>query len=64
MSQQRKRRPGEPDPRPDADAPMRFVRESEMARGQGSYGMGGRSLTHGVIALIAWRKRRKLRKLR
>ena len=43
---------------------MRFVRESEMASGQGSYGMGGRSLTHGVIALIAWRKRRKLRKLR
>jgi hypothetical protein len=61
MSQQPKRRPGEANPRPDADAPMRPVREADLAEGRGTYGISGLSITRGVYALMDWRKRRKNR---
>lgn len=59
--QQPKRRPGEPNPRPDAEAPMRPVREADRAEGHGTYGMSGVSITRVVYALIDWRNRRKHR---
>ena len=60
MAQKPKRRPGEANPRPDADAPMRPVRESELAEGRGTYGISsGLSVTRGVFALMDWWKRRK-----
>ena len=61
MTQQPKRRPGEGNPRPDADAPMRPVRDAELASGNGTYGIN-LSITRGVFALMDWRKRRKDRK--
>lgn len=60
MTQQPKRRPGEANPRPDADAAMRPVREAELAEGKGSYGISF-SITRGIHALLDWRRRRKNR---
>jgi hypothetical protein len=59
MAQHPKRRPGEANPRPDADATMRPVREAELAEGRGAYGIGGLTITRGIFALMDWRKRRK-----
>lgn len=52
-----KRIPGERNPVPDVDAPMRVARESRI--GGHDYGIG-----RAVIALLEWRKRRKARKSR
>lgn len=63
MTQQPKRQPGDPNPVPDADAPMRPVREAEsLARAAGvanHFDAGGGSITKYVIALLDRRKRRQ-----
>lgn len=65
MAQQPQRRPGEADPRPDADAPMRPVRAGESLQGVGPFGNGGGvGLAAGIVAFLDWRKRRRARRNR
>jgi hypothetical protein len=40
---------------------MRVVRESELGNGKGDYGLGGRTITNGIFALIGRLKKRKRR---
>ncbi len=40
---------------------MRVVRESELGNGKGDYGLGGRTITRAIFALIDRRKNRKRR---
>ena len=63
MVQQPKRRPGETNPEPDADAPMRTVRAGELLDAHGPFGSGnGLGMTGGILAFLDWRKRRQARK--
>jgi hypothetical protein len=52
-----RRIPGERNPRPDADAPKQVARESWM--GGHDYG-----IARGILALVDWRKRRRIEKNR
>ncbi len=61
MAQQPKRIPGERNPTPDADAPMHVARAAHMANGHGT---GDYGIARGIVALLDWRKRRRLRKNR
>lgn len=61
MTQQPKRIPGERNPTPNVDAPMRPVHQAEVAQGHGMHGMGDASILRGVIAMVQWFKRRKAR---
>lgn len=65
MAQQPKRLPGEANPQPDADAPMRTVRAGESLNAHGPFGSGdGLGLAAGITAFMDWRKRRRARKNR
>jgi hypothetical protein len=64
MTQQPQRRPGDSNPTPDADAPMRPVREAEsLAMGAGTaggpFGTGGGGIAKGIFTFLDWRRRRK-----
>lgn len=61
MSQQSKRIPGETNPRPNKDAPGHVARQSWMSTGHGD---GDYGLARGIVALFAWRQRRRTRKNR
>ena len=63
MSPRSARSPGEPNPRPDADAPRHVARQSWMNSGHG-YGDGDYGIARSIAALLAWRRRRKARKAR
>jgi hypothetical protein len=52
MDRQPKRIPGESNPEAKPDAPMHVARESYL--GGNDYG-----IARGIIALVAWRKRRR-----
>ena len=65
MAKQPDRRPGEANPRPDADAPMRPVRAEESLQGHGPFGSGGGlGLAGGIVAFLDWRKGRRARRNR
>jgi hypothetical protein len=55
MAQPPKRLPGERNPSPDGDQPMHVARQSWM-------GGEDHGIARSVIALFAWRKRRKQRR--
>lgn len=61
MVQQPKRIPGERNPQPRADEPMHVARQSWMSNGHGD---GGYGIVAAIVAVLDWRKRRKVRKNR
>jgi len=62
MTRQPKRIPGEPDPKPEAEAPGHVAREAWMA----GTGANGRDygIARGIFALRDWARRRKALKAR
>jgi hypothetical protein len=66
VTQQPERLPGEPNPVPDADAPMRAIRDSQslgreslaMGAGAAGGGLAEGGLVRGIIRLVRRRKRR------